>query len=307
MNAHVIAAIKKSAAVPTIPRVVTRFLEVTNDPNYSYDDIVKVLSTDAGTVSEILRLANSALFGLPGEVTSLRQALTLLGPKRTRSLVLGRCLVDQMNKYPAGSICVTYFWRRSLVTAVLSSRLADVVAPEVREEAFLSGLLADIGVAILSNALGEQYEPIASQYCPNGTPSTEDWEHECVGVTHAEVSAMVLSDWGLPEPICKAVNLHMSSTVKPTDPGNRIARILNSADRVGCLLCELPKPDQASLICAEAMAFIGADLDALAQTLSSIEKDVEELAAILKTDVIPSNVYHLIARAIQKHLSPSSA
>lgn len=307
MNAHVIEAIKKSAAVPTIPQVVMRFLEVTNDPEFSYDDIVKVLSTDAGTVSEILRLANSALFGLPREVTSLRQALTLLGPKRTRSLVLGRCLVDQMNRYPAGSIDVTYFWRRSLVNAVLSARLTDVVAPELREEAFVSGLLADIGVAILSNALGEQYDPVALQYCPRGAMPTEDEERETVGVTHAEVSAMVLTDWGLPDPICKAVNLQLSNTVQPTDAGCRIARVLNAADRVAQLLCELPPPSTAALTCAEAMAFIGVDLGVLANTLNSIENDVEELAAILKTDVIPSNVYHMIAQAIQKELTATTA
>ena len=95
MNAKVADAISKSAAVPSIPQVVTRFLEVIQDPNFDYDDVVKAIGADAGTVSEILRLANSALFGVSRKVTSLRQALTLLGPRRTRSLVLGRYLVER--------------------------------------------------------------------------------------------------------------------------------------------------------------------------------------------------------------------
>ena len=74
MNARISEAIRRSAAIPSLPQVVTRFLEVISDPNFQYDDVVKVLSADAGTVSEILRLANSALFGLSRKVTSLRQA-----------------------------------------------------------------------------------------------------------------------------------------------------------------------------------------------------------------------------------------
>ena len=83
MNATVLEAIKKSAAVPSMPQVVTRFLELMQDPDFDYRDLVTVLSTDAGTVSEILRLVNSALFGVRQKIVSLRQALTLLGPKRT--------------------------------------------------------------------------------------------------------------------------------------------------------------------------------------------------------------------------------
>ena len=94
MNARVLDAIKKSAAVPSVPQVVSRFLEIMQDPNFDYGDLVKALSVDPGTVSEILRLVNSALFGVRQKIVSLRQALTLLGPKRTRSILLGRFLVD---------------------------------------------------------------------------------------------------------------------------------------------------------------------------------------------------------------------
>ncbi|MGD2110653.1 MAG: HDOD domain-containing protein, partial [Phycisphaerae bacterium] len=89
MKASVLETIKKSAAVPSMPQVVLRFLEIMQDPGFEYRDLVKVLSADAGTVSEVLRLANSALFGVRNKVVSLQQALTLLGPKRTRSLLLG--------------------------------------------------------------------------------------------------------------------------------------------------------------------------------------------------------------------------
>ncbi len=233
------------------------------------------------------------------------QALTLLGPKRTRSLVLGRCLVDRMNDYPAGRLDKTYFWRRSLVGSVLSARLADALFPDLREEAFVAGLLADIGIAILANALDEQYQPIVGEYRPKGRFISEEEERECVGVTHAEISAMVLSSWGLPETICVAVNLQQSLTVQPTGPAQRIARILNTADRVARLLCELPEEQDVTVTCTEATAFIGVDLQTLAGILENIEADVQELALILRTDVIPSSVYARIAEVIQRQLLPA--
>ena len=178
MNASVLEAIKQSAAVPSVPQVVTRFLELIQDPNFEYGSLVKVLSTDAGTVSEILRLTNSALFGVSRKVTSLHQALTLLGPKRTRSLVLGRYLVQSVGRNPIPGLDSGYFWRRSLATAVLASRLASTVAPRHREEIFISGLLADIGIPVLTQALPQKYSPIVTRYAPHAVPFTDDEERE---------------------------------------------------------------------------------------------------------------------------------
>ena len=122
MNRTVIEAIKKSAAVPSVPQVVTRFLEIMQDPNFEYDDLVKVLSADAGTVSEILRLVNSALFGIRHKIVSLRQALTLLGPMRTRSLLVGRYLIDTMTRKEVEGLDMRYFWRRSLASSIIAAR-----------------------------------------------------------------------------------------------------------------------------------------------------------------------------------------
>jgi len=176
MKASVLEAIKQSAAVPSAPQVVTRFLEVMQDPNFEYGELAKILSADPGMVSEILRLTNSALFGISQKVTSLHQALPLLGPKRTRSMVLGRYLVEAVGKQSTAGLDPSYFWRRSLVTAVLSSRFAEKIVPRQREEIFIAALLADIGIPILAQALPEQYQSIASRYAPYGEPFTDEQE-----------------------------------------------------------------------------------------------------------------------------------
>ena len=93
MNADALETLKRSAAIPSLPQVVTRFLEVIRDPAFDFDEVADVLSADPGMTADMLRLVNSPLFGVTRTVSSLHQALALLGLRRVRSLVLGRYLV----------------------------------------------------------------------------------------------------------------------------------------------------------------------------------------------------------------------
>ena len=303
MDPKIVDAIKKSAAVPSMPQVVTRFLEVIQDPNFDYESVVKVLSVDAGTVSEILRLANSALFGVARKVTSLKQALTLLGPRRTRSMVLGRFLAESMSTTAGGSIDTTYFWRRSLGTAVIGARLADAVNPKLRDEVFVCALLADIGIPILSQAMPDQYAAIAARYSPHGEPFTADDERAAVGCSHPEVAAMVLAEWALPDTMCSAVLMSHVDTATPDDDASRVGMIINASDRIARLLSEIPDVSTCAEVCGQAMEFIGVELDVLAGILDRVEADVEELASILRIDVIPSAVYSKIADSVKTRLT----
>lgn len=301
MNAKVLEAIKKSAAVPSVPQVVTRFLEIMQDPTFDYTDLVTVLSADSGTVSEILRLVNSALFGVRQKIVSLRQALTLLGPKRTRSLLLGRYLVDTMSRRDVAGLDMAYFWRRSLAASVVASRLGHELLPKQKDEVFISALLADIGIPILAEALPEKYGHIVARYTPKGKPFTAEDELEAVEVTHGQVSAMVLAHWTLPEDITTTVNLHQSTQPGQGDVALR-ARILHASDKIGRMLCKIPNREEVTAVCTEAMDFVGLDMESLARFLPKVETDLEELASVLRIDVIPSNVYALIAKTIQEQL-----
>jgi len=301
MKASVLELIKKSAAVPSVPQVVLRFIQIMQDPEFEYAQLVKALSADPGTVSELLRLANSALFGVRNKVVAPKQALTLLGPKRTRSLLLGRYLVDSLSKRSTAGLDMSYFWRRSLTTSVVAARFAQKQIPRMQDEAFIAGLLADIGVPILAEAFPTQYAPIVAEYRPHGTSVSNEQEIDAAEVTHAQVSAMVLAHWTLPDSVVSAVNLSHSQK-----PGNgdvaTVAKILHSADRISKLLCEVPSAEAIMATCESALAFVRLDESMLVQMLPTIEADLEDLAEALRIDVIPSKVYSLIAKAVEEKL-----
>lgn len=298
MNATVLETIKRSAAVPSMPQVVLRFLEIMRDPEFDYSDLVKVLSADPGTVGEILRLANSALFGVRNKVVSPKQALTLLGPKRTRSLLLSRYLVDNMSKRNVAGLDMSYFWRRSLTSSILASHFAEALVPRQRDEAFIGALLADIGVPILAETFTQKYSSITKRYCPGGGEIKGDEELDVVDVTHGEVAAMVLGHWTLPAGVVAAVNMHQSANPGTSDAA-RIAKILNSSDRLAALLCEQPDAETVTLVCQDALAFVEIEGGELLKMLPTIESEIEELADALRIDVVSSTVYQSIIQAIQ--------
>ncbi len=301
MNANILDTIKQSAAVPSMPQVVLRFLEIMQDPDFDYADLVRVLSADPGTVSELLRLSNSALFGVRNKVVSTHQALTLLGPKRTRSLLLGRYLVDSMSSKQVSGLDMSYFWRRSLTASLVASNFAEKIIRRCKDEAFIGALLADIGVPILAEAMPDQYGPIAGKFTPHGGIVTGEMELEAVGASHSQVSAMVMNHWTLPKGVVDAVNLHQSDTPGEGDPAT-VARILNASDRIATLLCEVPEGDTIAAVCVDAVSFAGVDIQVLIDVLPTIEQEIEELADALRIDVIPSNVYSLMAQTLSDKL-----
>ncbi len=308
MDNNVLDLIKRSAAIPSMPQVAARFLEIVQDPEFDYKEVVEVLSADPGMTGELLRLANSPLFGVARRITTLNQALTLLGLKRVRSLVLGRYIVDSIDKKHPPVIDTSYYWRRSLATAVLAARLADPLEPRFREECFVAGLLADTGIVILDETLMTDYRDIARQYCPHGQDVLADMEKLAFDVTHGQVSAMILQHWHLPDVVCDAVRWHCETPPTLETPAARIARIIGAADRLGKYLCETPQDlDAVAESCQSIMVGLELEPIVLARILTEIEPQIQDFSSVLRLDVIPSQVYTMIADRLRERLTPAAA
>lgn len=309
MDENILALIESGGAIPSMPQIVTRLMEITHEEDYKIEDVINLLSTDAGVASDVLRLANSPLFGLTRKVSSLTHATALLGIKRIRTLVMGRCMVEKVNAGDEGIIDGSYYWRRSLATAVLAARFAEYAAPRQREEAFMSGLLSDVGVVVLARALPDKYAPAARAYAPKRDTDLIAVERDTVGVTHPDVSALVLERWALPLAMSQAVRHHHDRPIPADLPETvgELARVVSGAADISSLLCEVPDQSVIADTCTQAMEIVGLGVGVLGRILTDIETDVSELASVLNIDVIPSRVYELIAKTVADELTPQSA
>ena len=310
MNEEMLDLIAGSGTLPTMPQVVVRFLEISADENYEVNDLIAVLATDPGIASELLRLSNSSLFGVTRQVTSLQQSVTLLGMGRVRTLVLGRYLVERVDSGAKTGVefDFSYYWRRSLGTAVLAAKFADQLAPRHREEAFIGGLMSDVGVVVMLQAMPDNYASVAAEYAPSRGENFLEQELAALGITHADVSSLLMDKWKLPPIVVEAVRQHHSDTLKEhkEDNTHTLARILGAAGLIAKLLCESPDKEVAQT-CATAMEIAGLNALAFQNILQDLDSGISELAKLLNVDIIESKVYSRVCEIVAGMLADQTS
>ncbi len=307
MQQDLLDLISRSTTLPTMPQVVVRFLEISADERSDIQQLITVLKADPGICSELLRMTNSALFGMTRTVSSLQQAVALLGLGRVRTLVLGRYMVNQLDSSASQleGLSFSYYWRRALASAVLATRFAEHLAPTQREEAFVGALLCDIGVVAMLQAIGKVYSQIVVDYAPLHGDDYVDRERAALGLTHADVSAMILEKWMLPPAIVEAVrHHHIEDLSDVSDQATRdLAMIINASGRLGRILCEKPEKTVITQACAAAMRVLRIDTPMLQQTFKDIEPVIREFADLLRIYIVRSNVFSRICEIISQELT----
>lgn len=303
LQPSILDCIEKENAIPSIPRVVTEIVRITNDPDFSVATIVRTLASDPGVATALLRLVNSPLFAGPSQIPGIAEAVMRLGMNRVRSLVVTHALANAVGCEPVPHLDMAYYWRRSLLTGALASRLGREIPSAGRDAAMTAGLLCDLGVVILARAVPRKYGPIAELYAPHKSECFWAREQELLGITHAEVGALALEHWLIPEAIHEAVRYH--HVERPLALGEskaELARLLDGAGQIAWLLCESADDGVIRRTCTAAMEQIGQSLDVLANVLPQIHADVAGLGAALGIDVLSSRVFEAITQKICKEL-----
>lgn len=219
----------------TLPQTLVEVLRVTDSPQTSAQDLSRIILRDGPITARVLRMANSAFYGRAGSVNTVHQAIVLLGFRSIKSLVLSTALFDVFgNKDTGCAYDLTGFWQHSLETAGIAQLLAGRIGYQPQEEAFVAGLLHDLGLLIMSRAFGDEYRQVVS-----AASSVEDWcasERERFGIDHPEAAAILFAEWGLPEQLVQAVGQHHDPPLGAQGPNlDRLALLVSLADRVGHL------------------------------------------------------------------------
>ena len=197
----------KNAHLPTLPTVAQKLVELCQDENADFATFARVIESDAGLATRILRVTNSAYFGLRHKATTLERAISALGLKYVKSISLGFHLANALGKFDAESFDMEQFWKQSLLRAVLGRQIATVYCPARCEEAFLIGLVQDCGIPLLVEALGERYAQIwrGSLSSP---ASLFNLEREVFEVDHLTAAAAIVQQWELPELLAMPIRTH---------------------------------------------------------------------------------------------------
>ncbi len=295
--------------LPSLPGVALEVLSLTEQPDCTIEQLANVIQNDPAITARILKVINSPLFGVAKGITSIKQASTLLGMRKLRIMALSFSIVQAIRR-PQGDGCFNYdvYWRQALTAAVAARLLATKTARPLCEDAFVAGLLHNIGVVAGYLTAPDLFQPLLDRSRKSGWWTIED-ELEVLGATHAVLTAELLAVWGLPEALSGAVRQYLDA--QPLPVGTFTTPDLPHLIAAGACIADLFAGDatvadieQCRTRCIQ---LTGIDRDLLEQVLDAVATRVQEIAGMLVVKIGPTLTYEQIQRQAETQLSQAIA
>jgi len=200
--------INKLKEIKSFPQFVVETLRKLNDPTSNASDVAASLSRDEGLVLRTLKLANSAAYGMSRNISDVSEAIALLGYKNISNIVLAATVYSVMDKGLNGyALDRGELWRHSLTTAYAARFLAQATKKIPPEEAYVGGLLHDVGKVVLNDYVHFGYGLIIKEVEEEHIPFS-DAELKIIGFDHATVGSLLVERWNLPKAYYHSTLLH---------------------------------------------------------------------------------------------------
>jgi len=289
-SATLLDRISTSDDLPSLPSVAIEVLRLTRSPDTTLEDITEVIQNDPALSAKMLKVVNSSLFGLSRPVSSITQAISLLGIRTVKVMALSFSLVDVANRDHAKGFDYEQFWRQSLTSAVAARLLASTTGAYCAEEAFVACLLADIGSCIAYRSAPDLYGPVLDLAATADEPLHEV-EQRVLGVTHAEISRRILAEWGLPDQLCTVVASHHDSAFQNSSNDLEPVRFVYAASLIGSVFCRDIATTKLDAVREEVRETLGISDEALEDVLKRLDDQVHEAASLLSVQIGETNGY----------------
>lgn len=202
--------VKTIEKMPSLSPTVAKIVEIANSPTSSPKDLNTVISMDPVLTARVLKLVNSAYFGLSSQVTNILRAIILLGLNTIKNLALSTAVLSQYGARKTQTGFDSHaFWKHSLGCAVIAKLLAKLrgVDEKMLEEYFIAGLLHDIGKVVLEEFFAEDLKTILKHKAARGS-SMLTAERQVIGVDHAQIGKWLGEKWLMTKPLLFAIEYH---------------------------------------------------------------------------------------------------
>lgn len=258
------------AELPMLPASVGEVIAACEDPDVTVGQLSQRILHDQELTASILKLANSALYGLSRRVATVTEAVVLLGFATIKSLAISSHTYRLLNRsLPGYGLRRGEIWRHSIAVAMTARRLAVEIHLAPVEEAFVAGLLHDVGKTVLSTYMEIAFDDVMQLVREERIPFTEA-EQRLLGFDHAELGARVARAWNFPPELVEAIRCHHRPNAAQLKP--RLTHTIHLADAVCMMLGIGVGADGLSYaIDRETMALLGYDTPRLERLIDGLE------------------------------------
>lgn len=197
--------VQTTGDLPTMPTIASVVMDKISDPNTTAKQLHQIIAKDQALAARVLRIANSPLYGCARTITRLTDAIMIMGFNSIKSLVMTSALHDFFKKF---GLAEKLMWEHSIVAAAVSKQVARMVKFPRVEEAFLAGLMHDLGKVILNLKLPDKMFDILQEVYNNRGITFQELEQKAFGFDHAQVGQLVAKKWNFAEEIEEAIGNH---------------------------------------------------------------------------------------------------
>jgi putative nucleotidyltransferase with HDIG domain len=240
-------------ALPTLPSVASLVFRIATDPTSSAGDLTKVIENDQSLTSKLLKTVNSAFYGFPQKIGTVKQAVVILGLDEITNLAFGLAAAKVLETTTFGGLYdPKSLWHHSICTALIAQKLCEGFPRFKRLGVFTAGLLHDFGKILLMETFPELYAQIYGEVAKHDFPLF-DLEEEKIGVNHAVVGRLLSSNWNLPESLVEAIAYHHHPLSAPRY--THLAAITGLADYLYYRSTAAGNPKEAILVMSPQLTY----------------------------------------------------
>jgi HD-like signal output (HDOD) protein len=201
--------------MPTVPDVIMRLSRLIEDPNVTAEELGKVIQLDTKLTAQLLKITNSAYYGLNRQIMSMKEAVAILGMKALKSLIYAilssKMLMADLQGYGQlnGDL-----WLNALTGATYAKHLAKYYAYPEPDTAFTASILRDLGKIVLNNHVKGGFEQIEAEAMKKRI-GFQQAEEEILGFSHMQIGEYIAKKWQFPEPLVTAIRYHHTPRQAP--------------------------------------------------------------------------------------------
>ncbi len=301
MSQSIYEWIESGKNLPVLSGTIAELMNLTQSDDSSISQIADVIKRDVGLSAAIMRITNSSAFGLLRKITSIDQAVLLLGFTAVRNVALAVGIVDLFS--PSESSFLSKIWQRSILSGIAARELCSLSGNKNHEDAFTSGLLYDIGLIAFYAFDKELAYQLIERMESDGRLSLAE-ERELLGIDHIEVGGLLAEKWGLPDNIRLSIlNHHNEPTRDPFNSNDTdVSPIYYLSSLVGDIFYLGKKSDNIKDFMDKSHFLMGVEADKAEELLHDIHPQLVEIASYFQINVGSENKYEEIVRQANEEI-----